>query len=254
MNRYSERPTHDTSISWVRDLVFAGGKIFAGLKAHDYFTKNGPNARGWFSNKGILVQRVKDQMPFLYPLFEKQYTGKQTFGEVIAKRGVFSLPKHLHKDGKDEISRLQKPDFTSSYEAVSLLYKDPTKVMILDEALYLASKIILLRTNAGPCCYARWRLDRIEEIYFGSTGNPLDREGGHSNSSLPLARIWSFPTKQIAKAVEDGILDHLNPECVFTKTGEGWFMMKSGVNALIFVSKLMDEYYRWFMRNTGECQ
>ena len=85
---------------------------------------------------------------------------------------------------------------------------------------------------------------------MGSTKDPNLREPGHANSSLPLARIYSFPTLAVAEAVEKAIHNWLRAECSFSKTGRGFFVMPYD-NTLDRIDAYVNQHHRWLLRNTG---
>ena len=229
-------------VDWTRHTVFGAAKILSGISAKDYIQKHG-TYKGWFTqtNQERLADRVRDQMPFVEPLFDKLHTGSTLFPKLYIGRGAFCLSKEEHPNGKDELQRFLFEDFAPMFRLMQELHSNSGKTIVLDHLLEIQEKRIIANTF-GPCTYLRWRPDTPLELYWGETKNLKDRSSGHMNSPLPIHAAYPWPNRKIALMVEDGIHTWLQQNCAYCRA-RGYYYMKTE-NTPELIDTLVNQWYR----------
>jgi hypothetical protein len=227
-------------IDWTRDYRFGAAKILVG---HQMFQSGTPDFTR--VNERRMEQLVGDRMPEVLEALYQNYDGGNSIGYLLTHRASYCLNSEQYKHGKNELLRFQKPDFASTWKAVTQTDEKLSLLRLLD----IQEQRIILMTPEGPGLYLRHNPDSPAYIYVGDSGDLPSRNSGHGNSLLYLWECYATATYADAHKIQNATLNYLK------EIGEPWRELGKGgyrvhgCNAVDLVHAFLMKYYREFFKN-----
>jgi len=145
------------------------------------------------------LQHVGDRLPDSHQFMKEFIQDDDRLAAILVRRAEACLTPEQHANGKNELVRFERPDFSVTYNAVV----KSTERLTVSRLQELQERQILIKAAVGPALYIRYNPEMPRYIYVGTTLDVNSRNNGHCNSWLYLWDVFSLPNLTTALGVEN---------------------------------------------------